>query len=814
MRLFDDLLRDLQYGLRMLRNAPLVSIAVAITLAIGIGLDAGAFAIINGLLLRPRVEQDTASFARLFGEYTLRNRPKEWFGQISLASYRAIASESRTLAQLAAWRTDGVLLNDEASRSLDLEVSCNFFSVYRLQSAKFGRLFRADDCADSADPHIAILSEELLQRSFGGDPGIVGKTILLNRVPFTVVGVTPLDFSGRLRGPGIWIPYTAQPLVATSGSIFRMEDAPSLWLEGRLRPNVTRAQLASELSTIAPRLRLPDRDLHLNIRVTSGAMIEDPNIRPVAFWLMLLVGAGLTLLLLVSCANVAVLLLSRAAARRREIAIRISLGASRHRLVRQLIVENLMLALAAGAAGLYLALQVPRIFQAMLPTMIPHYPFTLDWHIAAYLAGITLLASILAGLSPAIETLRQDVWMSLKGVVTWRTGHVRWSMRDVLVILQVCFSIVLMVASALFIRAEFAILNADPGLETQQVLQIPVQLSPDRFGPAEAQQYYRDLQQRISAIPSVQSIASSSSSPLGPDPEQVATPAEFRLPSQAQNESRAATMRMVSANYFSALDIPILLGHAFSARAGDASGAVVSQSFASAFWPHQDPIGKSVIAPDGDVLRVIAVARNTRSEHEGEPDGPMLYRLRNQPARGDVLLVRFRGPAEPLQQAVKQIVRELDPQGFVLAATLRGMLQDEANAFWIIGKMLLAVALVAAGLALLGIYGVVGYSVTTRTRELGIRAALGASRHNIMKIVLVSGARPVMAGIIVGLALAVAFALAIGASLREAPVKIVTADPLPYAAVCACLLISSMAAMFSHARRAARIEPLVALREQ
>ena len=814
MSLVQDFARDLQYGARMWRKAPLVFTAVAITLAIGIGLDTGAFTVINGLLLRPRTDYDAPSFARLYAEYTQGKRPTSYGGQFSVSGYRTLERESRVLSQLAAWRTEGVLIEDDAVRTLDMEVSCNFFAVYGLQAAKLGRLFRTEECAEGAAADVAILSEEMWRRRFAGDPQIVGHTILLNRVPFTVVGITPMDFAGRLRGPGVWVPLSAQSRLTTAGDIFRNNLHPSLWLEGRLRPHMTRAALSSEMSVIAPRVELPSRDLNLHILVTSGAMIEDPNIRSGALWIMLVVIAGLTLLLLVSCANVAVLLLSRAPVRRREIAVRLSLGASRRRVVSQLIAENLVLAVGAAGIGIWLAVRVPMIFQTMIPFM-PHYPFGLDWHITAYLVGITFFASFLAGLAPAAECLRQNVWHTLKaGASRSSSGPRGWSIRDLLVITQVFCSIVLMSVSAMYIRAEFAILNADPGFETRQVLQVPVQLSTERFNPADSSRYYGDLQRRLLALPAVETVAYGSASPLGGDPEEPGQRMEFRLPTQSQAEARATNLRTVSANYFSALGIPIVLGHAFAAAPIDPTSVVVSRSFASAFWPNQDPIEKTVIASDGQQLRIIGVARDTRVERFSEPDSPVLYRVRAGPAPGDIFLLRFRGDSQPLQRSVQAAVRELDPQVFVLQTTLRAALDDMADRMWILGKMLLTVALVAGGLALLGIYGVVGYSVATRTREFGIRAALGADRGSLMRLVFSSGLRPVVAGTLMGLTAAIVFAFVVSGALRNAPVQVVSSDPVAYAAVCILLLSCSIAAMLGHARRAASTEPLVALRDE
>jgi putative ABC transport system permease protein len=810
----DDLLRDVAYGARMLRNAPLVSFAVVVTLTIGIGLDTGAFTVLNGLLLRPRCESNPETFARLYAEYSVKGTARDFGGQFSAAAYETMARESRVLAQLAAWRTDAMLVEDDASRSLALEVSCNFFQVYGLTQPRAGRLFRPDECSRDATNQVVVIAEEMWRDRFAADPRILGKTILLNRLPFTVIGIAPLDFSGRVRGPGLWIPLGLQGRVTGKPDIFHSENRPTLWLEGRLARGRTRRELSSEANVIAAQFPSDARDLKTSVDVTDGSLIDDPNARSSASWIILLVISGLTLLLAVSCATTAVLLLARAAQRRREIAIRISLGAARSRVLRQLIAENLLLAAAAGVMGIYVALEVPQVLKKLVARM-PHFPFTLDWHIFGYLAAITLGASVLAGLAPALECLRQDVWASLKGSeASVHAGKARWSIRDLLVMTQVCFSVVLMVASAMYVRLELDIIDADPGFEAEQVLQVPVQLPANRYGPAAASDFYAKLRQQLEALPAVQSVAVASVSPLGGDLESTPDSPRFRTPAQGPEEARGVTVRSVSANYFQALGMPLLRGEAFRNSPGDEDAAVVSQAFASAFWPGRDPIGQTVIGPGDTRLRILGIVRDTRTEYFSQPDGPCIYLLRRTAVPGDFLLLRFHGDAATLQVTIKTLVHDLDPQMFVLSTTLRAAIHETAEQFWMMGKMLLFVALVAAGLALFGIYGVVGYSVTRRTREFGIRAALGASRRELMRLVFASGSRPVVAGILAGLLLAIIFMVSFATALRNSPVALPAQDPLPYAFVCALLLIAAAAAMLGHALRAARIEPLVALREQ
>jgi len=320
------------------------------------------------------------------------------------------------------------------------------------------------------------------------------------------------------------------------------------------------------------------------------------------------------------------------------------------------------------------------------------------------------------------------------------------------------------------------------------------------------------LQDRIAAIGQVDSVATSSMTPLADDEESTVS-SEFRLPAQLSAEGHAATVRAVSRNYFTTLGIPFVRGGGFSPSGSD-DGAVVSQAFASMFWPRQDPLGQTIVSSDGTRLHVVSVVRDNRTSYTHEPDGPSLYTLRSQPTSGDLLLVRFHGNVDPVAAALKTIVRDLDPQMLILPSTLRAQIDENAEHVWLLGKMLLFVAGVAVGLALLGIYGMVGYSVTRRTREFGIRTALGATQRDVMRTVFATGSRPVFAGILVGTAAAFGFSSGVVKVLQHAPIPLSSTSPVPYLMVAVSLTLAALTAMLGHARRAARIEPLIALREE
>ena len=552
--------------------------------------------------------------------------------------------------------------------------------------------------------------------------------------------------------------------------------------------------------------------LKQRVLVTNGAMIEDPMIRANAFWIVSLILIGAMLLLLISCTSGSVLSLSRAIARQREIAVRISLGAAGWRIVRQLLSENLVIAVVSGVLGISLALEIPQVFRTLIPQQ-PYFPFTLDWHIFGYLATITLASSLVAGLAPARECLKQDVWISLKcHEQTSQAGQARWTIRDLLVVVQVCFCVVLMVVSFMFSQAVLSLFAMEPGFETRHVLAVPLQF-PERYGATDTESFLKRLQDRIAGMSQVDDVASSSMTPLANDKEGSTGGAEFHLPSHVSTEGHPATARAVSRNYFSTLGIPFVRGDGFPPSDSDDSAVVISQAFAAVFWPQQDPVGQVVVSPDGKRLRVVSVVRDNHTGYTNDADGPTLY-TRKKSSAGDLLLVRFHGRVVPIAAEVGRLVHDLDPQILVLPATLRAQIDENAEHGWLIGKMLLFVAGVAVALALLGIYGMVGYSVTRRTREFGIRAAMGATPNAVMRVVFATGAKPVIAGIIVGTAVAFGFSSGVVRVFRQAPIPLSSTSPVPYGVVALSLALAALAAMIGHARRAARIEPLTALREE
>lgn len=481
-------LQDIRYAARSLARRPILTATVAITLLIGIGLNAAVFAAIEGMWFRPRVEKDPGSFVQMLSSYPngspIHGQP--WTS--SLAAFAAMRAQSRTVTNFAAWQVVQARIEDEPRRELSLLVTCEFFSLYGLDHAAQGRLFNADECGGPAT-RVALISEELWRNRFFSSP-VIGTTVRLNHQAYRIVGVAPAQFAGRLRGPGVWIPFTAAVDFFDGRDVFQEPSTPWLFIEGRMRRGSLKADVEAEIMRIAAGVTGSPR-----ILVTNGSNAQNPANRGMMLGILPLVMAVMSLVLLMACSNVTILLLARAAARRREIAIRRALGADRARILRMLITEGLLLASLAGSAAAVLAHWLPVAFRAIL-WRAPYYPVNPDWIVFTYLAGITLVAGCAAGFGPAVESFRSDLSPALKKHPAFIRPRSRWQMRDLQVAVLVAISVVLVAGAALFVRAQLGLLSA--GATEAAARTIVVALRPGTPDPA--------LLARVRAIPAVESV--------------------------------------------------------------------------------------------------------------------------------------------------------------------------------------------------------------------------------------------------------------------------------------------------------------------
>jgi predicted permease len=600
-----------------------------------------------------------------------------------------------------------------------------------------------------------------------------------------------------------------QAALGSTSDAFRDERAPWLVMIGRLKPGVSRAAAQAELAVIAAQQDRLDYGRQTVVRLTNGSLIDEPAVRPLTFWIVPLVMGALSLVLLIACANVTMLLLSRAAERQHEMAVRLSLGASRSRLLRMLLTESLLLSAMAVPLSAWLAYEVPVVFKQLIPTL-PFYPFHMDFGVFAYLAGLTTAAGVLAGIAPALESLRPSLSASLQGHDPL-AAVTRWRTRDLLVAVQVAMSLVLLAGGALFVRAEYRMVHADPGFEMDRVLMVTPRLRVPPHTPATIATFQRAIVDRLVLIPGVRAAARASDAPLG-DGESASPTVTVTAAEGTATTGRTASTNIVSREFFDTLNIPLVRGRVF--EPGEAAGRlppiILSESLAHDLWPGRDPIGEAVEI-NNRPSQVIGVVRDTRSLLR-DAGIPTVYELLGAASATNTILVRFDGDTRAAASAVRAAVSALDADAFVEPRTLSALRDEAAAKFMRLVLSVLFLALVAGVLAIVGIYAVVAFAMSRRTKEIGIRVALGATRLDIIRLVMSSGTKPILAGLAAGTGIALLAAQALMKVMANAPVPLEPRNPTTYAAVAAVLAAAAVTAMLGPAWRAASNDPVRALR--
>ncbi len=796
--LFHTFLEDVRYGSRLIRRNPLLSLVVVLTLTVGIGINASVFTVVNGMMLRPHVSGDPATFVRIVPESRVQGVPRP----LSYHEYLALRDHTRSLRQLAAFSYFPAMIgDDDPGGNPGIAVSCNFFLVEGLARPMLGRLLDASDCEAPGQAPAAVISAKTWHTRFASDPQIVGRSIRLDNRPVTVVGVVPDLTTGWFNPPSIWIPYTAQPYLDSTRNAFVDENVLWLWLAGRLAPGYSRSQVAAEFNILEHQEDREHPGRSTAVVTTDGSWLEEFELNMTGRQLMLFAFflGSFVLVLLIACANVATLLLSRAASRRKEIAVRLSLGAPRIRLVRMLITESLILASIAGAASVYIVRHVPRPLFRYLAPRSPEFPMTPDWLIFAYLAAVVLLCGIGSGLAPALESVNVDLSSSIKGQTGSPGGN---RVRGWLVSAQVAMSMVLLVGAGLFGKAEDRTLHADPGYLPQKVVVAPIRF-PESTTLEAARVRLDAIAQRVKGLPAVHSVAFSDGLPMID-----CSTLELRPPGRS-DAVQPVDVYTGSPGFFETLGLPIVRGREF--QEADRDAIVVSRSLARLFWPREDPLGKTV-SLSGITATVVGVAKDVEGSRFGASENLPLYRVRRPHPSHNILSVRFDGDARSGATALRASFREYDPGMFVTARVLQSWIDQITEVLWNVVSLILLLGVVATVLATTGIYGAVSFAVNQRTREMGIRLALGAQRLHIVREVFLSGGRPVLRGLFLGLWLSVAVAATLHHGMSGTPLRLDNEDPLLYGGAALLLAAAATLAMAGPARRSSKSDPLDALR--
>ena len=812
----ENLWMDLRYTARMLRQNPGFTAVAVLAIALGVGINVGIFSVLNGAALRllpiPRAEQVVSIDQILHGKF--QRNTHNGSSMVSYSEYLDYRDHNHVFSGLLAYEpfVEATLSGGNMKELMGTLATCNYFDVLGEHSTE-GRGFVESDCAAPGGNAVVVISDDLWRGTFASDPSLLGRSIILNRTAYTVVGIAPRGFKGTEPIPSsFWAPITMQKALDPWSD--RLSDDNLSWLAvlGRVQAGVTMEEVRADLSVISGRMDQlhPGRTTSLAIRTATffDRQEERKILTPVIS--VILVAFGLVLL--VACANVANLLLARSTVRRKEIALRISIGASRWRLVRQLLTESLLLSLLGGALGSLLAFWSFTGITRLIISHLPRAASTLavnvspDFRVLTYALVLTLITGIAFGLIPALQGSRLDLNTALKedGSFSGAGKKSGRFLRNGLVAAQIAVSLVLLLAAGLLLRGLYYAQTVDPGFEMKGVATMFLNLGQQGYDDARATSLMGSLRQRISELPGVVEVAQAECAPLSQDFSASA----FRVPGRA--EEIGVEYNHVSPEYFSVVGVPIVRGRGFlPGETHDSTGIVVTESTARRLWPDQDPLGKTLREESGREYSVIGVARDTQVAHLGDVHTTYLY----FPAgRQDNLrvyaLVRYAGDFPATAKSIRSVVQSLDADLPVEVVKLEDYLEVWRQPSRVVAALSGALGALALLLASTGVYGVVSYSVSRCVHEIGIRMVLGAYRTEVMKLVLRQAMRPVLIGGLVGMLACAAVSHVLSSMLFGLSAH----DPIAFIAVPVLLLLVALAASYIPARRAMRVDPIVALR--
>jgi putative ABC transport system permease protein len=799
----DTLLQDIRYGIRGFFKRPGFTIVALIALALGIGANTAIFSLVNAVLLRPLPFAEPERLIWVFGN--IRNGGNR--ASVAPLDFLDFRSQNTTFDQFAASFSVPLPVNltgtGEPERLTAAGVTGNYFQALGVVPF-MGRAFQIENEKPEQN-QVAVLSYALWQKRFGGDPAIVGKRVTLDGKSSEVIGVMPRDFT---------FPQTAElwvPINFDAGPQMKQRKAHFLRPIGRLKPGISIAQAQADTDAIARRLeeQYPATNTGWSLRLVPLQEQLVGNIKPTLFLLFGAVG----FVLLIACANVANLLLVRAAAREKEIALRTALGAGRVRIVRQMITESVLLALMGGALGALLAVWGVELLVKLSAGSIPSTAqVKIDLTVLAFTFAISILTGVLFGLAPALRTLKLNLSESLKeGGRSSGEGAPRNRTRSVLVVIESAVAVVLLIGAGLLIRSFIQLQKTNPGFDSHGVLTMRVDLPREKYPNQEKTgNFFAQLENRVSGLPGVETVGLITELPLTGQPNDMPFLIEGRPPASPE-QRLGADFRRVNQQYFKSLRIPLLRGRNFTEQEAHQSARVVviSDLLATAVFPNEDPLGKwLVMAFDDTPFEIIGIVGDIRHRAMESDPLPAMYLPTIQTPWMN-LVIRTQGDPASLSAAVRREVQAIDPDHPVAAVRTMDEWVDMSVAASRYRTALLGLlALVALVLASTGIYGVMSYSVTQRTHEIGVRMALGARRFDVLKLVVRQG----MTLVVIGVALGLGGAFALTRVMASLLFGVTAKDPITFTVVGLLLATVAFVACYIPARRATKVDPLVALR--
>ena len=799
-----SIFRELSFARRTLAKHPLVTFAAIVTLALGIGANTTNFSITKAIFVDAFVFKDQKRSLTLFGENTAQRNIKQG---VSVPDYRDWRERCRSFDRMAIITPTVMALTGlkEPTRLRVTRVSDDFFSFFDSKPA-LGRTFTPDEFRIGGQ-HSAVVSHKFWESQLGRDPAAIGKIIHLNSEAFTIVGVMPASFWIPSRNSAMWLPLTPP---VTKPEVRSVRDGIVL---GHLRPGVTVEQANQELSAVTRQLAAlyPLADAGWSARAYEPLeAVMGPN-DPI---LLAILFGVVGVLLLVACSNVANLLLAQAAARRREMAIRTAVGATRWHLMRQSLTESLLLASAAGIVGLLLGFWAKDLFIAIYPSEIQISERAMDPFVLGFCVLTSLLAALIFGLAPALDSSRSDPIEGLKEVRG--SGARSHRLAAIFVSSQIALSMILLIVTGLLLGNVRHLRKIDLGFEPAGLACVRLDASEVRHASAEQlRAFYRAVIERIGGLTGVRGVSAASDLPVMTDgtPVHVSMPEEITAPAE-----RPVAMRVVVApHYFSVAGTRLRKGREFSEQdtASTARVAVINQAFADRFWKGQDPVGKQVRLTDadarGELWTIAGICANVKPPTlQGSPHAQIYIPFAQAPQRAMALLVKTDGDPGRVLPGIRKAIAAIDPDEPVDASTVRQMFADEVRQLAILFNMLGIFAGLAVAMASVGLFGLIAYSVNERTREIGIRIALGATRNGLVAMVIRRGMRLALIGIGIGLAVGAATSRMLGSLLIEFSPW----DPATFLGVSFLLIVVAALASYLPARRAMRIDPVAALRQE
>ena len=808
----ETLLQDLRFGLRTLTKSPGFAVVALLTLALGIGANSAIFSVINAILLRPLAYKNPEQLVLVNHNYTKINL-KASVSAFGYAHYRDNAKSFESLAAVTGWPAN-LTGEGEPERLTGQTVSANFFELLGATAAT-GRTFAVGEDSEGKN-RVVVLSHGFWQRRFASDKNILNKTLSLNGENYTVVGVMPPSFQyGREIGMVIdlWAPIVFTPEQLSSNSLTN----EFLSVMGRLRAGVSQEQAQAEMKNIASNLRqqyMQGADAtNWDLMLTSFRQQVVGDISTMLWIVMLVVG----FVLLIACANVANLLLARAAARQKEIAVRTALGAGRWRIIRQLLTESMLLSVVGGAFGLLIGYWGVKALVSLNEDKIPRAnEISLDWKVLLFTFGVSIVTGILFGIVPALQTTKADLHETLKEGGRSAAATTKQWIRSSLVVVEIGLALAVLVGAGLLVKSFLQVQQVNPGFNPDGLLTMSLSLPATKYSEApQRANFYKQVLNDVRSLPGVQSVGAVSVLPLSGGGSSGSFRIEGRDIPQGQSLPHGARWA-ATPDYYKTMGIPLIRGRYFEER--DVAEAlpvtIIDQSLAQKYWPNEDPVGKRISfegTPTGRIWREIVgiVGHVKHTDLEGESRAQYYIPHLQRPQPGMTLVVRTPNDPNSLAGSVRGVIKSADSDLPVFRVrTMDQFVADSMTQRRFALLLICVFACLALLLSAIGLYGVMAYSVTQRTHELGLRMALGAQASDVLKLVVKQG----MLLAVVGLGLGVVGAIFLSRLMKTMLFNVSATDPLVFVAIALILATVALLACFIPARRATKVDPMVALR--